>query len=240
MCWVPSVVGIILRVFASVLDAETEDIMITKDMTIGEAIKQNPDIIQVLSDEGIDYCCGGGRPLVSAAKEKKLDIDSFVILLNKQKHREHSSMEEALKLGKNDLIDYIIRTHHVAELKWLDEIDALMQKITNVHYVHHGKELAEIYKVFLEVKADMVPHFAKEEKQDFPEFKAGKAVNFDELREEHEAVGELLEKLEKMTNHFQAPQDGCASYKRTFELMDEFQADVHRHIFLENSVLFQM
>lgn len=30
--------------------------MITRDMTIGQAIKLNPDIIPIFSKEGIDFC----------------------------------------------------------------------------------------------------------------------------------------------------------------------------------------
>lgn len=47
--------------------------MITKKMTIAEAIKSNPDIIHILSDANIDYCCGGHRSLLEAAEEKNPD-----------------------------------------------------------------------------------------------------------------------------------------------------------------------
>ncbi|WP_333677675.1 DUF542 domain-containing protein [Muricomes intestini] len=59
--------------------------MITKEMTVAEAIRDNPDIIQIFLDENIDYCCGGNKPLEAALQEKKLDADSFINLLNRQK-----------------------------------------------------------------------------------------------------------------------------------------------------------
>lgn len=212
--------------------------MITKDMTIGEAIKENPEIIQVLTDEKIDYCCGGNRPLESAAEAKNIDVGSFVDLLNRQKRNPENTIDEAIELNNKDLIHYIINVHHIKELKLIEDIDEGMRKIINVHYLHHGPELADIYGTFLEIKKDMVPHFAKEEQKDFPNFLAGRPANFSDLRVEHEQVGELLETLSEKTGEYTAPQDGCATYQHTFKLMKDFEEDVHKHIFLENSVLF--
>ena len=77
--------------------------MITKEMTVAEAIRDNPEIIQILSDENIDYCCGGNRLLEAALGEKKLDVDSFVNLLNRQK-KDVNMRENPLDLNKEDLI----------------------------------------------------------------------------------------------------------------------------------------
>lgn len=213
--------------------------MIIKDMTIAQAIKENPAVVQVMVDKEIDYCCGGDKPLEVVAKEKNLDLDALVDLLNRQEGIV-GDLEKAMKLGKEDLINYIIQVHHVPELEMIEQIDEGMRRIINAHYKTHGEELAKIYSVFLEVKKDLIPHFAKEEKKDFPDFIANSYVDFSELREEHEMVGGLLEKLEEMTDHFKVPEDGCATYHRTFELMDAFHSDIHNHIFLENSVLFLM
>lgn len=212
--------------------------MITNKMTIAEAIKMNPEIIQILSEENIDYCCGGNRPLVEAIEEKKLDTDSFIDLLNRQKKKSNNKAEDPLVLNKEDLIAYIIRTHHVTELELLDEIDKNLQKLINVHYEKHGKELSDIYAAFLEIKTDLIPHFAKEEKREFPDFIADKEVDFSELQEEHEHVGDMLKALAMKANEYRAPDDGCLTYRHTFEQLKNLQDDIHNHIFLENSVLF--
>ena len=59
--------------------------MINKDMSIADAIKTKPSILQILSDSNIDYCCGGNRPLIEAIAERNLDIDSFINMKLKQK-----------------------------------------------------------------------------------------------------------------------------------------------------------
>ena len=70
--------------------------------------------------------------------------------------------------------------------------------------------------------------------------KAGKPVDFDELRAEHEAAGVLLESLSALTNQYTAPADGCATYVYVFKTMKALEEGLHEHIFLENSVLFEM
>ena len=207
-------------------------------MSIGDAIKQNPEIIQILSEENIDFCCGGNRVLKDVLDEKKLDVDSFIDLLNRQPKKQYSNMEDAIHLNREDLIDYIIKTHHMTELNMIEEIDKNLQKLIHVHYQHHGQELSHIYEVFMTMKSHLIPHFAKEEKSDFPDFLSKGYADFDELKAEHEQVGELLKTLERKTNDYTPPSDGCLTYKRTFQLLKELQDDIHQHIFLENSVLF--
>lgn len=215
--------------------------MINKDMTIADALVAFPQIMKVLSDVGIDFCCGGDRKLEVAISDKNLDVDEFIEKLNAEANKkvERVNIEDAFDLSKEELIDYIIMTYHKKELDLLEKIDSYLQKLIMVHYKHHGDELADIYNVFLTLKAELLPHFAKEEAEVFPEFLKTGDVDFSELIEEHEAVGELLTQIEDKTNKFTAPEDGCNTYRYCFELMKDLQDDIHEHVFLENSILFK-
>lgn len=214
--------------------------MITQEMKVQEAVKVNPAIIQVLSASGIDYCCGGDANLGEAIDAQNIDVPSFIASLNRMEKEDMGSFEEALELGPRDLVDYIIDVHHRRELQWLDEIDQNLAKLLKVHYAKHGQELTDIYQRFLTLKLELVPHFAKEEYADFPAFLEHGTFDFTELRSEHEATGELLDALDRDTHGFTPPADGCATYQYTFRLLRDLAADIHRHIFLENSVLFEM
>jgi regulator of cell morphogenesis and NO signaling len=55
---------------------------------------------------------------------------------------------------------------------------------------------------------------------------------------EHEAVGELLSSIRKVTNDLELPPEACRSYTAYFELLQELEQDLHRHIHVENNVLF--
>ncbi|WP_455258337.1 DUF542 domain-containing protein [Peptoniphilus asaccharolyticus] len=61
--------------------------MINKNMTIAEALKENPNVARVFEDTGLDYCCGGNQNLAEAIEEINFDIDSYIELLNRQEER---------------------------------------------------------------------------------------------------------------------------------------------------------
>ena len=213
---------------------------INKSMTVADAVKVNPELMDVLAKDGIDFCCGGWHPLAEAIEAKGKDVDEYIAMLNTVQRAQKSSRAEVLSYSKEQLIDYIVHNYHREQLDMIDEIDQGLEKLLNVHYDHHGAELTEIYQTFLQLKSALVPHFRHEEHVEFPEFKAGKPVDFDELRAEHEAAGVLLESLSALTNHYTAPADGCATYVYVFKIMKALEEGLHEHIFLENSVLFEM
>lgn len=214
--------------------------MITRDMKVQEAVKANPSIIQVLSANGIDYCCGGEANLAEAIEAQNIDAETFIASLNRMEKEDVGTFEDALTMGPKELVRYIVDTHHRPELEWFEEIDRNLAKLLKVHYTEHGDELTDIYKRFLTLKSELVPHFMKEERNDFPEFLDNGTFDFAELRAEHEATGALLDALARDTNDFTPPADGCLTYQHTFRLLSDLAADIHQHIFLENSVLFEM
>lgn len=214
--------------------------MITKDMRIEETIKVNPHLTDVFNDAGIDFCCNGARPLAVALEEKDLDVGRFIEKLNAyERTTEKKSMAEAMDMEPDALIDHIILHHHIPEKDMLEKADALLQKILFVHYAHHGEELAEIYQVFAQLKGELMAHFPKEEAEVFVKMKAGNYDQVNVLESEHEAAGNLLHKLEDLTQNFTAPEDGCETYRLAFRKLQELAEDVHIHIFLENYVLFK-
>lgn len=213
---------------------------INKSMTVADAVKVNPELMDVFAKDGIDFCCGGGHPLAEAIAETGKDVDAYIAMLNNVQVAKKSSRVEVLSYSKDQLIDYIVHTYHREQLNMIDEIDQGLAKLLNVHYDHHGEELTKIYQTFLQLKSALIPHFRHEEHVDFPEFKAGKPIDFDELRAEHEAAGVLLESLSALTNQYTVPADGCATYVYVFKTMKALEEGLHEHIFLENSVLFDM
>ena len=51
-------------------------------------------------------------------------------------------------------------------------------------------------------------------------------------------VGDLLASLRRLTNGYQTPSDGCASYQALFDGLAGLEADTHRHVHKENNLLF--
>ena len=59
------------------------------------------------------------------------------------------------------------------------------------------------------------------------------------MRMDHEQVGALLEKIERLTSGYQLPADACGSYRSYLNLLEEFSSDLRLHIHKENDILFE-
>lgn len=214
--------------------------MIKKDMRVEEAVKERPNIVELLSENNIDFCCGGWKNLGDSVKEQGLNVEEFIEKLNSYSGEENAKdWRQALLLDKKALINYIIVNHHRTEESLIDEVERLLGKILYVHYEKHGEILTEIFQKFMMLKADLMPHFADEEKNVFPMALKNDDTDWSKLRDDHENAGVLLRELQKLTNDFTPPKDGCATYNLAFEKLHDLVDDIHLHIFLENSVLFE-
>ena len=97
---------------------------------------------------------------------------------------------------------------------------------------------------------DLGPHLLKEERILFPYIESlegpardascfgtvGNPIRM--MLREHEAVGGILGELRAVTARYVAPPDACASFRALYAGLEQFEADLHRHIHLENNVLF--
>ncbi|HYG18594.1 MAG TPA: hemerythrin domain-containing protein [Ohtaekwangia sp.] len=59
-----------------------------------------------------------------------------------------------------------------------------------------------------------------------------------QLKADHAHEGERFPRIVDLTNHYTPPADACASFKATYEYLKAFEQDLHRHIHLENNILF--
>jgi regulator of cell morphogenesis and NO signaling len=55
---------------------------------------------------------------------------------------------------------------------------------------------------------------------------------------EHDSAGELLHRMRELANGYAVPPDACVSFKGLYQSLQEFEADLHQHIHLENNILF--
>ncbi len=226
--------------------------MITGKMKINDVVKAYPKSIEIFNDFHIDYCCGGNDALEDAIKELGIEVKSFIEVLNKklvnQENKSHEDqtldIDRLMKMSIQELINYIIDTHHLKERNLLAEIDELINKVFFVHYEHHQEQLISLHTLFSDLRKELQQHFVKEEKLVFPymlkNFSGDKSIDYvKSLEDEHDAAGNLIKEITACTNEFTAPEDGCASYRVLFQKLHELIKDVYIHIFIENSLLFK-
>jgi len=55
---------------------------------------------------------------------------------------------------------------------------------------------------------------------------------------EHEHAGEILAEIRSLSHDFTPPEHACTTYRVAYFKLQEFEADLHKHIHLENNILF--
>jgi regulator of cell morphogenesis and NO signaling len=58
------------------------------------------------------------------------------------------------------------------------------------------------------------------------------------MEEDHRQTGDQLARLRALTDNYTPPSDACTTYRLCYEELAKFEANLHRHVHLENNVLF--
>lgn len=58
------------------------------------------------------------------------------------------------------------------------------------------------------------------------------------MKEEHSAEGERLAKIAALSSGYNPPAEACNTYKVAFSMLEDFENNLHKHIHLENNILF--
>jgi regulator of cell morphogenesis and NO signaling len=212
--------------------------------SLGDLVAEAPGRAAVLERLGIDYCCHGQRTLADACAEAGLDASDVASSLDSSS----AGDGDVLPSEPSALADYIEGTHHRYLHAELPELELLAAKVESVHGQRHP-ELTPVHRLVAELAADLEPHMRKEERVLFPAIRALAGGNrdfpFGTVRNpirmmslEHDRAGELLTELRGRTAGYSVPEDGCASYRSLYERLEHLETDTHRHIHLENNVLF--
>jgi regulator of cell morphogenesis and NO signaling len=215
---------------------------------LGEIVADDFRTAEVFKKAGIDFCCGGKKSLEQACNEKNIDKIS---LINELKELALLPIGQSLNFNHwnlDFLCDYIMNTHHKYVIKTLSELIFYLQKITSVHG-HNHPELIEITDIFSNINIELLQHLKQEEEVLFPAIKeiltiGGNNVaetivsEITRMNDEHESAGGAMDRIHEMTNDYQVPEDACNTYKVAFQLLRQFEDDLHIHVHLENNILY--
>jgi len=228
--------------------------IINKNQSLGEIVSIFPGSAEIFNRYKIDYCCGGHDTLAEALDEIALGHDEIIEELNNEYEKfikTNSEYKDWRKEKPSNLIRHIVQTHHEFTKKQLKEIDTLLFKVLKVHFKAHSEELLKVHNYFGSLKTELEEHLIKEEEQLFPLIEKFEKTKDNSIlseinkltkgtEEEHEAAGIILKELEKITRDFNAPEGACTSFKLVYTKLHDLEKDLFVHIYLENSVLFNM
>lgn len=217
---------------------------------IGDIVNSFPGVADIFKEYKIDFCCGGDRLLKTAINEQGLNETEVLNKINKsyQEKSANSLDKDWTKAKLDELVDHILINHHAYLYTNLPIISELTTKILRVHGQNHP-ELTKVHKLFHSIKMELESHLIKEETIQYPAIKkyleTKNIVDLKEaieiinaLEEEHTGAGDILKELQVITNDYSVPDDGCGTYRKTYEKLLEMQNDLFQHIHLENNILF--
>jgi regulator of cell morphogenesis and NO signaling len=228
--------------------------MTATTQTVREIALEQPTAIRVFEQFGIDYCCGGRKPLAEACAARNLEIDSVLAALESAEKKPGIEVENWTEKSLENLSLYIVAKHHAYVKRELPRLAQLAQKVVN----RHGSakpELLAIANTLMQLDEELIHHLAKEETVLFPYIAGlersvsigtprprscfGTVVNsIAMMTQEHDAAGTLTSEIRRLSGNFTTPDDACPTFHAFYDGLREFERDLHQHIHLENNILF--
>jgi regulator of cell morphogenesis and NO signaling len=129
----------------------------------------------------------------------------------------------------------------------LPRLEAMLRKVMEAH----GAAVPPIAGVFGPMKAELDGHLMKEEMILFPlirsleggaqpgSFHCGSVQNpIRVMLMEHDSAGDAFSQLRTLTADYNPPPEACNTWRALYFELAEMERDLHRHIHLENNILF--
>jgi regulator of cell morphogenesis and NO signaling len=63
-------------------------------------------------------------------------------------------------------------------------------------------------------------------------------ASLEKLYREHEDIGDAVHEIRRLANDYAIPEDACNTFTLTYRKLKAFEDDLHRHVHLENNILF--
>lgn len=222
--------------------------------TIGEIVAEDYRTAKVFEDHGIDFCCGGNISLRIICKDKKIDIALLTEELEAVKSKPAERSENFSAWDLPFLVDYIVNVHHGYLKENMDKTNGYTRKIADVHGSNHP-EVIEIASIFSIIADNLKTHLREEEEEFFPALKRVEtnittgtkpaAKDIEAIKEslknlvvEHEEIGDAVHKIRHLAGDYTIPHDVCNTFALTYRKLKEFEDDLHKHVHLENNILF--
>jgi regulator of cell morphogenesis and NO signaling len=228
--------------------------MTASTQTVREIALKQPTAIRIFEQFGIDYCCGGRKPLAEACAAGNLEIDMVIAALEVAEKKPGTEAENWTGRSLESLSSHIVATHHAYVKRELPRLAQLAQKVVS----RHGStkpELPVIATTLMRLDEELTQHLAKEEAVLFPYIaRLEQSVSIGTPRphscfgtvanpiammtREHDAAGTLIAEIRRLSGNLTTPEDACPTFHAFYDGLREFEQDLHRHIHLENNIYF--
>ena len=212
----------------------------TPDMKLSDIIDMDYNLVQVISRIGIDLR-NAGMSAAEACALAGFDPSTFMLICNVYSLPEqHPSSSDIAGANIKDIIRYLHGSHAYytgialrnleSSIDWLiDPCDGTMKKA--------------VLKFFIDYKAELEKHFAREEDEVFPYVKAlmegakPEGYSIGQFEEHHESVDEKLEDMKNIVMKYLPA--GCDEELKMWVILSVYRLrdDLRRHTIVEDEIL---
>jgi regulator of cell morphogenesis and NO signaling len=224
------------------------------DENVGEIVAADFRTARVFDDHGIDYSYEGKSTLAKACSEKGINLDAISRELERVKSEPVKQHQKYASWHIPFLIDYIFNVHHAYLKGNMEQLAADVRKIASVHGDHHP-EVIQIATIFDKIALDLTAHMEEEDNRLFPALRRADAekttgstpatddqvtirVCIFKFYHEHEEIGAAVHSIRKLSTGYTIPDGVCSTFRDTYRNLKEFENDLHKHVHLENNILF--
>jgi regulator of cell morphogenesis and NO signaling len=221
---------------------------ITERTSVAEIAAALPASVRVFQRHGVDFCCGGKKPLSVVCEEQGLSFAELAHAIEQAAAGPALEPEDWTRVPLHILIDHIVSTYHDVLREELPRLETMAARVLRVHGGREPRLLGRIEAIVAELSADLNEHMRKEELVLFRMIRAieaksttgglGISAPIRVMEWEHDRAGELLAELRRITGGLDAPRWACETLRALYHGLQELEASMHMHVHLENNVLF--
>jgi regulator of cell morphogenesis and NO signaling len=226
---------------------------ITPDTPVARIASQSPATIRIFQRFGIDFCCGGKRPLSEVCTEKQMTFEELRSALESVEASPATLPSADAPLA--ELIRFVLEKYHASLREELPRLGEMSAKVLRVHGDKHPDLLPALDATFRGLRGEIEDHMPKEELVLFPyierlEATAGESASLPSpsfgtiqtpigvMEHEHETVAQALARLRELTSGYMPPQGACNTFRGLYAGLAELERELKEHIHLENNVIF--
>lgn len=225
------------------------------EQTLASIVTSNHSTVPVLEKYHLDFCCKGKRTLMEACTEKGISLADIALELKNTITHDDSKTMPFTQMNADQLISYILIHHHFYVKQAMPTILGHLEKVA----FKHGDRfpyMVDVFNIFKEIKEEMTSHMQKEEMILFPRIKEMEAFHITShtrhlsdgyisdpihvMELEHDHAGDMLNTIRELTNTYTPPAEACTTFRVSLAELKEFEEDLHKHIHLENNLLFPL
>ena len=227
--------------------------MINDTQVIGEIAGRQPATVEVFEEFGIQYCCHGEDTVESACAAMGLDPELVQRELNRAAKAGSVVPSRWADPILESLIGHLRSNTHVLLHHNLPHIQKLARAVGTCR-THRHSQAREVARLARSLTREISSHVAQESEMLFPAIQnieqayAGEGVlrtvpalvrhSIAQMERSHEAIGNLLLTLRRLTGDYAPGDSVCASYRALCMDLKHLDRELRLEVHLENNVLY--